>query len=73
MIRDNQHTRIWKYIDSHESGITPMDAFLDLNITKLSTRISEMIRLGYPIEKIPESRVNSLGETVRYMRYRKAA
>lgn len=73
MIRDNQHTRIWKYIDSHEAGITPMDAFIDLNITKLATRISEMIRLGYPIEKTPESRVNAAGETVRYMRYRKAA
>lgn len=73
MNRDNQHAKIWRYIDSRPSGITPMDAFIDLNITKLATRIGEMIRLGYKIEKIPESRVNALGETVRYMRYRKAA
>jgi hypothetical protein len=50
-----------------------MDAFIDLNITKLATRISEMIRMGYPIDKIPESRINAVGDTVRYMRYRKAA
>ena len=73
MNKDNQHKRIWRYIDTHDAGITPMDAFIDLQITKLATRVSEMIRLGYPIEKIPESRVNALGETVRYTRYRKAA
>jgi hypothetical protein len=72
-MKDNQHAKIWRYIDSHDAGITPMDAFIDLNITKLSTRVSEMIRMGYPIEKIPESRINAAGETVRYMRYRKAA
>ena len=73
MKRENQHRRIWRYIDVHEEGITPMEAFSELFITKLSTRVGEMIRLGYPIEKVPESRVNSLGETVHYMRYRKAA
>lgn len=73
MGRDTQHLKIWRYIDTHKAGITPMDAFVDLNITKLATRISEMIRLGYPIEKIPETRVNAAGETVRYTRYRKAA
>lgn len=73
MSKDNQHVKIWRYIDSHIDGITPMDAFVHLNITKLATRVSEMIRMGYPIEKIPESRVNAAGETVRYTRYRKAA
>ena len=68
-----QYDKILKYLDCHSSGITPMDAFLDLGITKLATRISELIRRGYKFEKIPERRVNALGETKRYMRYRKAA
>ena len=72
-MKDSQHLKIWRYIESHKNGITPMDAFVDLNITKLATRISEMIRMGYPIDKVPESRINAAGETVRYMRYRKAA
>ena len=73
-MKDNQHAKIWRYLEQHpRTGITPMDAFLYLDITKLATRVSEMIREGYPIEKIPESRGNAAGETVRYMRYRKAA
>lgn len=31
-------------------GITPMDAFRDLGITKLSTRIGEMKKQGVQIE-----------------------
>lgn len=67
-----QHEKILKYIDTHGS-ITPMDAFNDLYITKLATRISELIRMGYKIEKVPESRINRSGELRRYMRYRRAA
>ena len=69
----NQYKKIEQYLQEHPAGITPMDAFIDLGITKLSTRIGEMIRNGYRVEKIPESRVNALGEVKRYMRYRKAA
>ena len=69
----SQYEKILRYLETHPTGITPMDAFLDLGITKLATRISEMIRNGYRFDKIPESRVNALGETKRYMRYRRAA
>jgi hypothetical protein len=69
-----QHGKILQYLNDHPAGITPMDAFIDLGITKLATRISELIRMGYTdIEKVPEIRINALGETKRYMRYRKAA
>lgn len=66
----SQATKIAAYIDKHGS-ITPMDAFNDLYITKLATRISEMIRGGYKVDKVMEQRVNGEGETVRYMRYYK--
>ena len=72
-MKDTQHAKIWRYIESHQNGITPMDAFIDLGVTKLATRISEMIRMGYPIDKEPESRINAAGDHIRYMRYRKAA
>ena len=68
----NQYTQIKDYLDQHPEGITPMDAWNHLYITKLSTRIGEMIRMGYKIEKFPESRVNEQGQTKRYTRYKKA-
>ena len=68
-----QYNKILNYLFRHPEGITPFEAFLELRITKLSTRIGELIRMGYEIEKIPESRTDEDGETKRYMRYRKAA
>ena len=59
---------IWKY-----DSITPMDAFSDLGITKLATRISEMKALGIQFDQEFEGRENRFGKKVRYMRYRRAA
>lgn len=69
----SQYEKILKYLDRHPEGITPMEAFSELHITKLATRISEMIQMGHRFEKIPESHKTSDGERVHYMRYRKAA
>ena len=65
-----QHQRIEKYIEDFGS-ISPMEAFRDLGITKLATRIGEMIRDGYRVEKRLESAENRYGEKVHYMRYAK--
>lgn len=54
-------------------SISPMEAFADLCVTKLSTRISEMKVLGIQFDQAFESRENRFGKTVRYMRYRRAA
>ena len=67
-----QHEMILAYIDRFGS-ISPMEAFNDLGITKLATRISEMRRKGQEFEKKPETRKNRFGKTCHYMRYRKAA
>lgn len=70
----SQGGKIIQYLIDHPEGITPMDAFEKLRITRLATRISELIRDGYTdIEKIPESYKTPEGETIRYMRYRWAA
>ena len=65
-----QHERISQYLDEFGS-ITPMEAFAYLGITKLSTRIGEMIRNGVKIEKTMEVSKNRFGEKVSYMRYTK--
>lgn len=54
-------------------SISPMEAFSDLGITKLSTRISEMKAMGILFVQMYESRKNRFGKTVRFMRYGKAA
>ena len=63
-----QSERILKYINDFGS-ITPMQAFGDLGITKLATRISEMRKDGVRIHKEPVKARNRYGEEVRYMSY----
>ena len=63
-----QAERIIKYIRDFGS-ISPMEAFRDLGITKLSTRISEMRQDGLEFNKTRESSKNRYGEKVTYMRY----
>ena len=68
----DQQMNILCYI--YEFGsISPMEAFMDLGVTKLATRISEMRVLGINFEQNYEGRENRYGKKVRYMRYRKAA
>ena len=67
-----QQTDILWYIFNFGS-ITPMAAFGSLKLTKLSTRISEMKVLGIQFDQVYESRRDEDGNTVRYMRYRRAA
>lgn len=67
-----QQTDILCYI--YEFGsISPMEAFSDLGVTKLSTRISEMRSMGICFDQAFEGSKNRFGKNVRYMRYRKAA
>ena len=68
----DQQVDILCYIFDYGS-ITPMEAFTELGITKLSTRISEMKVLGIQFSQDFEDRLNRRGKKVHYMRYRKAA
>ena len=63
-----QRDMILEYIDRFGS-ISPMEAFSDLGITKLATRVSELDAMGIPLEKTWESRRNRFGKKVRYKRY----
>lgn len=59
---------ISKYIDDFGS-ISPIEAFSDLGITKLATRISEMIRDGAKINKKVELTTTRYGKKTHYTRY----
>ena len=67
-----QQKLILDYIAAFGS-ISPMEAFDELDITKLSTRISEMKKLGIQFDQQYEGRINRLGKKKHFMRYRKAA
>jgi len=64
-----QPQRIVKYLKRHK-WITPMEAFSELGITKLATRVSEMRRDGYEFEIEMVTKKNRYGEPVRFARYR---
>ena len=63
-----QSERIIAYIEKYGS-ITPYEAFADLGITKLATRISEMTARGIEFDREMETSKNRYGQEVHYMRY----
>lgn len=63
-----QHTLIIDYMREHGS-ITTYDAFMELGITKLTTRISELRRAGFKIRGVAYSGLNRFGKPVTYNRY----
>ena len=65
---DTQAYRILQYIREH-GDITSMDAFVDLGITQLTSRISEMRAKGFDIKSERLSGKNRFGEAVSYNRY----
>ena len=63
-----QGERILAYIDTH-GKISPAEAWDELKITKLATRISELIRKGEKIEKKTVSYVDGYGIHKHYTEY----
>ena len=63
-----QREAILKYIEDFGS-ITPMQAFGDLGVTKLATRISEMRKDGMQFKIETVTSKNRYGHTVHFARY----
>lgn len=63
-----QRDAIIDYITEFGS-ITPMQAFSDLGITKLATRISEMRKDGWRFKIEMVSTKNRYGKSVSYAKY----
>ena len=64
----NQKEQILDYLKSFKT-ITPMEAFSDLGITKLATRVSEMRRDGIEFHIETVKRKNRFGKPTRYCKY----
>ena len=63
-----QREEILKYIEEFGS-ITPMEAYSELGITKLATRVSEMRRDGIAFKIEMVRRKNRNGRSVHFARY----
>ena len=63
-----QREAILQYIEEFGS-ITPMQAFSDLGITKLATRISEMRKDGWEFKIETVTVKNRYGHSVSYAKY----
>lgn len=63
-----QREAIIEYIEDFGS-ITPLEAFADLGITKLATRISEMRKDGMQFKIEIEHGKNRYGRPTHYARY----
>jgi hypothetical protein len=59
------------YIEEY-GGITQLEALRDLGVMRLASRISDLRRLGYPIESTTETVKNRFGEKTYIKRYRLA-
>jgi len=73
MDKSTQIKRIWEYLKEHPEGLTTLECVYKLHITKLNTRISEMIPMGYKISKTWETKTNAYGTKERYIRYKAVA
>lgn len=63
-----QNKRILDYLDQYGS-ITQYEAFFDLGIMRLASRISDLRRKGYPIASEMVGVKNRFGETCRVKKY----
>ena len=63
-----QCERILDYISKFGS-ISTMEAFTDLGVTRLASRIYDLKQAGYVFDEITESRNNRFGKRVSYTRY----
>jgi hypothetical protein len=66
-----QVEKVVKYMNDFGS-ISTMEAFKELGITRLASRIHDITRMGIEISKENVSDKNRYGETVHYTRYRLA-
>lgn len=68
-MKKSQSQQILDYM--HEFGsITQLDAFRDLGCMRLASRISDLRRRGYAIDRRLENVKNRYGQTVQIARYR---
>ena len=65
----SQNQKILKYLRTHKSGITPMDALHLCGCFRLSARIFDLKEAGHDIYKTWEEEITDEGTVKRYARY----
>ena len=68
MLKPKQNDKVLDYMRRFGS-ITALDALADLGVMRLASRISDLKKMGFPIEKKMIERPNRFGETVRIAEY----
>ena len=63
-----QCEKIIEYMDTFGS-ITTYEAFIDLGIARLASRICDLKKEGYPIKTETVAATNRYGEKIHYSRY----
>lgn len=66
--KPTQNERILDYIEQFGS-ITQAEAYRDLGVARLASRISDLRSMGYPIESTMEMVKNRFGEKCYVKRY----
>jgi len=64
----NQRMKIVEYMRNN-GGITSLEAVENLHILRLASRIHELVKLGYDIDKEMIYKSKDDGSTIHYMRY----
>lgn len=64
----NQRAKIIEYMKSN-NGITSLEAVENLRILRLASRIHELVKLGYDIDKETVCKHKEDGSVVHYTRY----
>lgn len=68
MAKVKQTDRVLAYMQDFGS-ITQLDALRDLGVMRLASRISDLRKMGYPIEARTETVKNRYGERASIKRY----
>lgn len=68
MSKATQAQRVLDYLDEYGS-ITQIEAFRDLGVMRLASRISDLKKMGYPITSKVETVKNRWGENCYIKRY----
>lgn len=68
MSKESQCDRVLEYIDTFGS-ISTLEAFRDLGVARLASRIWDIRKKGYTVECDWVCQVNRYGEPVRFKRY----
>lgn len=63
-----QHERILRHLESGDT-LTQAEAFMEYGIGRLSSRICELRKLGYPIKAEFVKSKNRYGEPCSFVRY----